>query len=204
MGDLSLVRSAARRRADAPAADAWVEFSPPPGSRPLGWPVETAIAADWKLVIEQWLELTPSGGSHDADQHGWSARSYKRLLGSSANLSWQHRFLTPNHRIELRPDGFTLLQVLPSGPGRCLLRRHEHTVCEAERPARAAEYLASRLSPYTRQSAVAVAESTQSGIVTFGHEAAGGAQAAPVVAAFRRQLVALMPMMALARPPNDL
>jgi TetR/AcrR family transcriptional repressor of bet genes len=204
IGDLILVRSAERRVRHAPVTDAWVEFSPPPGSRPLGWPVETAVAADWKLVIEQWLESATSGGSHEADEHGWSARSYKRLLGSSANLSWQRRFLTPNHLIELRPDGFTLLQVLPSGPGRCLLRRHEHTVCEAERPARAAEYLASRLSPYARQSAVAVAESTQSGIVTFGHEAADGAHAAPAVAAFRRQLVTLMPMMALGRPPNDL
>jgi TetR/AcrR family transcriptional regulator, transcriptional repressor of bet genes len=204
IGDLILVRSAERRRADAPAADAWVEFSPPPGSRPLGWPVETAIAADWKLVIEQWLELTPSGGSREADERGWSARSYKRLLESSDELSWQRRFLAPNHRIEQRPDGFTLLQVLPSGPGRCLLRRHEYTVCEADRAARAAEYLASRLNQYTRRSAIAVAESTQRGIVTFGHEAADGAHAAPAVAAFRRQLVALMPMMALARPPNDL
>jgi hypothetical protein len=84
------------------------------------------------------------------------------------------------------------------------LRKHEHTVCEADRPARAAQYLASRLSPCTRPSAIAVAESTQRGIVTFGHEAADGAQAAPAVAAFRRQLVTLMPMMALARPPNDL
>jgi TetR/AcrR family transcriptional regulator, transcriptional repressor of bet genes len=204
IGDLILVRSAERRRADAPVADAWVEFSPPPGSRPLGWPVETAIAADWKLVIEQWLELTPSGGSREAHEHGWSARSYKRLLESSDELSWQRRFLAPNHRIEQRPDGFTLLQVLPSGPGRCLLRRHEYTVCEADRPARAAEYLASRLSHYTRRSAIAVAESTQRGIVTFGHEAADGANAAPAAAAFRRQLVALVPMMALARPPNDL
>jgi TetR/AcrR family transcriptional repressor of bet genes len=204
IGDLILVRSAERRRAEAPAADAWVEFSPPPGSRPLGWPVETAIAADWKLVIEQWLELTPSGGSRETDERAWSARSYKRLLESSDQLSWQRRFLTPNHRIELRPDGFTLLQVLPSGPGRCLLRRHEHTVCEADRPARAAEYLASRLDQYTRRSAIAVAESTQRGIVTFGHEAADGAHAAPAAAAFRRQLVTLMPMMALARPPNDL
>jgi len=204
IGDLVLVRSAEHRLLDAPVTDAWVEFSPPPGSRPLGWPVETAIAADWKLVIEQWLELTTTSGSREADEHGWSARSYKRLLGSSANSSWQRRFLTPNHRIELRPDGFTLLQVLPSGPGRCLLRRHEHTVCEADRPARAAEYLASRLNPYTRPSAIAVAESTQRGIVAFGHEAADGAQAAPAVAAFRRQLVTLMPMMALTRPPNDL
>ena len=204
IGDLILVRSAERRPAHAPVTDAWAEFSPPPGSRPLGWPVETAIAADWKLVIEQWLESTASGGPGQADEHRWSARSYERLLGSSASSGWQRRFLMPNQRIELRPDGFTLLQVLPSGPGRCLLRRHEHTVCDADRPALAAEYLASRLRPYTRRSAIAVAESTQRGIVTYGHEAAGAAQAAPAVAAFRRELVTLMPMMTLARPPNDL
>jgi len=203
IGDLILVRSAERRLGHA-VTDGWAEFSPPPESRPLGWPVETAIAADWKLVIEQWLEWTAIGGPREADEHGWSARSYERLLGSSASSGWQRRFLHPNHRIELRPDGFTLLQVLPSGPGRCLLRRHEHTVCDADRPARAAEYLASRLSPYTRRSAIAVAESTQRGIVTYGHRAADAAQAAPAVAAFRQQLVTLMPMMALARPLNDL
>jgi TetR/AcrR family transcriptional repressor of bet genes len=202
IGDLILVRSAERRRPDTLAGDDWVEFSPPPGSRTLGWPVETAIAADWKLVIEQWLELTTSSG--DADGHGWSARSYRHMQGSAANISWQRRFVAPNHRIELRPDGFTILQVLPIAPGRCLLRQHDHTLCEADRPARAAQYLASRLDPYTRRSAIAVAESTQKGIVTFGHEAANGAQPAPAVAAFRRQLVALMPMMALPRPPNDL
>jgi TetR/AcrR family transcriptional repressor of bet genes len=203
IGDLILVRSAARRRPQANAADPWAEFSPPPGSRPLGSPAETAIAADWKLVIEQWLELTTSSGSRDADEHGWSARSYRRILESSVNSSWQRRFLTPNHRIELRPDGFTILQVLPIGPGRCLLRQHDHTLCESDRPARAAQYLASRLNPYTRRAAIGVAESTQKGIVTFGHEAADGAQAAPAVAAFRRQLVTLMPMMSLARPPNE-
>jgi TetR/AcrR family transcriptional repressor of bet genes len=204
IGDLILVRSAVRRRPDTLVGDDWVEFSPPPGSRPLGWPVETAIAADWKLVVEQWLELTTSGGSRNAEEHGWSARGYRHLQGSAANFSWQRRFVAPNHRIELRPDGFTILQVLPIAPGRCLLRQHGHTLCEADRPARAAQYLASRLNPYIRRAAIGVAESTQKGIVTFGHEAANGAQTAPAVAAFRRQLVALMPMMAQPRPPNDL
>jgi hypothetical protein len=147
--------------------------------------------------------LTTSGGSRDADEHGWSARMYRRLLGATANFSWQRRFLPPNHRIELRPDGLTLLQLLPSGPGRSLLRQHHYTLCEAERPARALLYLASRLNPYTRHAAIAVAESTQRGIVAFGHEAADGAQASPAAAAFRRELVALIPMMALSRPPND-
>jgi hypothetical protein len=103
----------------------------------------------------------------------------------------------------LRPDGFTILQVLPLSAGRCLLRQHDYTVCEADAPARAAQYLAWRLNPYTRSAAMAVAESTQIGIVIFGHEAASDEQPEPAVSAFRRQLVALMPMMSLTRPPND-
>jgi hypothetical protein len=103
----------------------------------------------------------------------------------------------------VRPDGFSIYQVLPLGPGRSLLRRHVYSSCEAERPARAAQYLASRQSPYARTAAIEVAESTQKGIVIFGHEAAPGAHAAPAVASFRRQLLALVPMLGLARPPND-
>jgi TetR/AcrR family transcriptional repressor of bet genes len=204
VGDLILVRSAARRPADANSAAPWSDLLPPPRSRPLGPPAETMIAADWKLVIEQWLDMTVGGESRGAAEHGWSARLYEHLLGSAANAGWQRRFLAPNHRIELRRDGFTVLQLLPSGPGRSLLRQHDYTLCAADRPARAAQYLASRLNPYTRRAAIAVAESTQKGIVIFGHEAADGAQPAPAAAEFRRQLVALIPMMALSRPPNDL
>jgi TetR/AcrR family transcriptional repressor of bet genes len=202
LGDLMLARSAQRRRPEVNGAKPWVEFSPPPGSRPYVRPAETNIAADWKLVIEQWLESTALGASREADRQGWSARWYRRLLGFVADFRWQRIFLAPNQLIELRPDGFTVLQVLPIAPGRSLLRQHDYTLCEADRPARALRYLASRLSPYTRRSALAVAESTQRGMVTFGHVAADGSQAAPAVAAFRRLLVTLMPMMALARPPN--
>ncbi len=135
---------------------------------------------------------------------GWSVRAYQRLVGPAADFDWQQRFIQPNHLIELRPDGFTILQVLPSGPGRSLLRRHDYTL--ARRTGRGAplQYLASRLNPSARPTAIAVAESTQNGIVTFGHEAAQGSQAAPAAAAFRRQLTALVPMLASARPPNDL
>jgi hypothetical protein len=73
-----------------------------------------------------------------------------------------------------------------------------------ERAARAAAYLASRLNPYTRSAALAVAESTQKGIVNFGHAAADGAQTGPAVAAFRRELIALVPMMARSSPPHEL
>jgi TetR/AcrR family transcriptional repressor of bet genes len=208
LGDLMLVRSAARRRPNPDAADPWTDVSPPSGARPLGPPLDRAVAADWKLLIEQWLEmqwleLAAGGGSREAGGPGFSERSYGRILATSANCSAQRRFLTPNHRIEVRADGYSILQVLPVAAGRSLVRRHDFTLCEAERPARAAAYLASRLNPVTRRSSLEVAESTQAGIVSFGYEAAGAAQAAPEVAAFRRGLITLMPMLALARPPND-
>jgi TetR/AcrR family transcriptional repressor of bet genes len=220
IGDLLLVRSAERRRPLTDMADPWRQFSPPPGTRPLGPPRETLIAADWKLVVEQWLEsmsastgagtgtgaVTDSGAGMDARaaaRADWSARAYRQLLGSGADCRWQQRFLAPNHLIEVRPDGFTVYQVLPLGPGRSLLRRHVYSSCEAQRPARAAQYLASRQSPYGRTAAIAVAESTQKGMMIFGDEAAPGTQAAPALVAFRRQLLALVPMLGLARPPNE-
>ncbi|MEP6885317.1 MAG: TetR family transcriptional regulator C-terminal domain-containing protein [Gammaproteobacteria bacterium] len=202
LGDLILVRATERRRPSSEGVDAWLDFSPTPGTRPLDPPMETAVAADWKLVIEQWLE-SMSTGLPAAARQGWSARAYHRLLASAVNGVWQRLFLAPNHLIEVRPDGFTILQVLPLGPGRSLLRQHGYSLCEAERPARAAQYLAARQSPFTRRAAVAVVESTQNGIVTFGHEAAQGAHAAPALAAFRRQLLALVPMLGLARPPHE-
>jgi hypothetical protein len=105
--------------------------------------------------------------------------------------------------IELRADGFTIRQALPLGPGLCLARQHEFTLCETDRGARAVAYLASRLTPYTRPSNIAVAESTQKGIVTFGHSAADAVRPVPAVADFRRQLAALIPMLGLVRPPNE-
>jgi TetR/AcrR family transcriptional repressor of bet genes len=196
IGDLILLRFADRRGPHAGAEDPWANFSPPAGLRPLGLPAETAIAADWKLVIEQWLESPMIDGSHFAAGRDWGLRSYKQLLGSGANMRWQRRLLAPNHLIELRPDGLTVLQVLPSGPGRSLLRKHDFTLCEADRAANAARYLASRLNPTTRPSAIAVVESTQKGIVAFGHEAADGAESSPAARAFRGQLFTLMPMIA--------
>jgi phenylpropionate dioxygenase-like ring-hydroxylating dioxygenase large terminal subunit len=205
MGELILVRSVGQRhlRVDtAGAADPWVDFSPPSASRPVGTARDTAVAADWKIVIEQWLEWAAAAESSQIDGQDWSGRSYLSLLGAAADPARRTRFLAPNHLIEMRADGFAIRQALPIGPGRTLVRTQNYTHCETDRPARAAAYLASRLSPNWRRSAIAVAESTQQGIVAFGHPAADGARAAAVTE-FRRQLLALLPMMALARPPNE-
>ena len=228
IGDLILVRSPASGRpgasvaaAYAPAGsapDTWADFLPPPGMRPVGLCREAMISADWKLIVEQWLEpaatdtIDASGAAIDAIRPAadagarrsgnprWSARAYESLVGSAAGFNWQRRFLAPNHLMELRPDGLTILQVLPIGPGRTLLRQHHFTLCASDRAARAAQYLASRHNPRARRSGIAVAESIQKG-VAFGHAAAPGAATSAAAAAFRRYLAARVPSLLMGRPP---
>jgi TetR/AcrR family transcriptional regulator, transcriptional repressor of bet genes len=55
------------------------------------------VAADWKVLVEQWLE------SPQPPQH----------------------FLAPNQLLEIRADGALILQVMPLAPGRSRLRRFE-------------------------------------------------------------------------------
>ena len=201
VGDLILVRSR-RRVAPAPRGDdVWLDLALPEGSRPLKHTAEV-WSADWKLVVEQCLESS-SAASRESDA-GWSRRSYVRLLGGAAEYNLRSRFVAPNHLIELRPDGFSILQVLPIAPGRSSVRRHHYTHCPDPRAALAAQYLASRLRPQMGRSMIAVAESTQKGLTIFGHGAAPAASSAHEVTAFRQYLLAQVPALGLEQPPADL
>jgi TetR/AcrR family transcriptional repressor of bet genes len=194
VGDLVLVRSA-DRLPGAGFADPWPELKIAPGARVLPVRADTPIAADWKVVVELVL-----GWGTSPPMEGWSARSYELLTRHSPAAARQH-FLAPNHWVSVRPDGWTLLQILPIGPGRSSLRRHGYTWCGADGPALAAQYLAGRLWAIERASGVGVAESIQRGMVNLGHQASHvrGAH----VSAFHRQLLALLPVMGIEEPAGD-
>jgi nitrite reductase/ring-hydroxylating ferredoxin subunit len=202
IGDLILVRSRQRAAPAVRGDDAWLELALPAGSRPLKHPAEVCVSADWKLVVEQCLE-SAAAARRDSDA-SWSRRSYDRLLGGAAEYNLRLGFVAPNHLIELRPDGISILQVLPIAPGRSLMRWHHYTHCPDPRPALAAQYLASRLRPQMGRSMIVVAESTQKGLAIFGHSAARAASSATEVTAFRQYLLAQVPALGLDRPPADL
>jgi TetR/AcrR family transcriptional regulator, transcriptional repressor of bet genes len=199
VGDLVLVRSAQRASSASNPDDPWSDLKLPGGSRLSGPPSEAVIAADWKLLVEQCLES--AAAAPEVGRRGWSRTAYARLLGSAVKFDWRARFVAPNHLIESRPDGFTILQVLPRAPGRCVLRAHHYSFCAANRPAAALQYLAARLRPQRSRSMIAVAESTQKGLVVLGYQAAQGAGSAAEAAAFRQHLIARVPALAGARPP---
>ncbi len=179
--------------------------------------IEVDVAADWKAVVEQWLEFAAPRSELSATQdglswqiaapseHSWSGRAYGRLVECVARVEWRRQFLAPNQLIEVRPDGLSVVQVFPLGPGRCRVRRTDYTALAPEQGARAALYLARRLGPFARRSLLGVAESIQSAVTELGYESSARGRGAPAGAAmvwFRRLLAARVPALASQRPPT--
>jgi len=175
---------------------------------------EIEVQANWKLLVEQWLEAAPADTvpRATADSIGWasdpleggtsfSARYYRSLVKGSAGEPWLQRFVAPNQLLQWRPDGLTVMQAIPASPVSCRLR----LICVARMPegpeARAGDYLAMRLTRWTRRATRTVAESAQRGVMDFGYRA--GPHPAPALIWFRHYLSARMPALALERPPSS-
>jgi len=216
VGGLVIVRSPEPKGAAAVEPDAWFEGKLPHGLMPLGTAREIAVAADWKVIVEQWLEsATPMAAPNAAaaavawsveqteSAGGWSSLRYRALAGAAGGGIWHERFIAPNQLLQWRPDGVSIMQVIPTGPGRCRVRRLDYSRGAHGRNARATGYLAERLRPWTRRSALAAAESAQTGMMDFGYCTHARGALAPAVSWFRRHLIAQAPALALERPPID-
>jgi hypothetical protein len=190
LGELVLVRTAGHANASNASADPWLALDIAPGARALPAPADAKVAADWKIVAELFLGVEPL-----EPEEGWSAQQYRRLTqrdGESAR-----HFLAPNQWVSLWPDGFTLRQILPTAAGRCSLREYRYSWCDNEGIARAARYLAGRTSPIGRAWIPEVAASIQRGVVDLGYRPAQ--DRSPQIGAFHRQLLSVLPAMALDR-----
>ena len=102
LGPLIFARAGAHADAGAPRApwEAFAKLAP----RSVA---DLDVAADWKIVVEQWLE------SPQPQQH----------------------FVAPNLLLELRPEGALMLQVTPLGPGRSRIRRFDFAARQTGREA---------------------------------------------------------------------
>ncbi len=182
--------------------------------------VELEIAADWKLVVEQWLESTlaqnPVGPLAELvqtpvlrmqeptvavdwrarlkpDAPGWTAGHYARLAQRTGGAFWLRLFVHPNHLLELRPDGALLLQVIPRMPGRCRLRRLDYRRHDAGRLEQALGFLAQRLIARRMSEDTGLASSIQSSLEDSQYAAPEDGPVPAALAAFRRSVLALLP-----------
>ncbi len=98
------------------------------------------VAADWKVLVEQWLEA-----AHP-----------------------QQHFLAPNQLFDVRPEGAVILQVTPIAPGRTRLRRFDYV--PEGRSGRGSREAWKREIDAWLAAQVSLAESTQSGFLGAVHE----------------------------------
>jgi TetR/AcrR family transcriptional regulator, transcriptional repressor of bet genes len=153
--------------AGAPSGD-WESL---PDLQPAGT-AEIAVAADWKLVVEQWLDALP------------------RPTGV------RHTFLAPNQLLEVSSTEALILQVIPESPGRCRVRRLDYSLAKPSRGKAGAgkSKLTAALQPLAwLQQDIEVAESTQAGLAAGAAEADESGPVSPALAQFRRSVAILLP-----------
>jgi AcrR family transcriptional regulator/nitrite reductase/ring-hydroxylating ferredoxin subunit len=153
--------------AGAPSGD-WESL---PDLQPAG-AAEIAVAADWKLVVEQWLDALP------------------RPTGV------RRTFLAPNQLLEVSSTEALILQVIPESPGRCRVRRLDYSLAKPSRGKAGAgkTKLTRALQPLAwLQQDIEVAESTQAGLAAGAAEADESAPVSPALAQFRHSVAILLP-----------
>jgi TetR/AcrR family transcriptional repressor of bet genes len=134
------------------------------------------VAADWKLIVERWLEAP----------------------------ALQRQFLPPNQLIEVRRDAALILQVIPVAPGRCRIQRFDYLIAAAAQRTRepkshGAIQRRAALGGWQRlinawlQQEIALAESTQTGLAGAPDEFEDRVPIAGALAQFRQSITALLP-----------
>jgi TetR/AcrR family transcriptional repressor of bet genes len=127
------------------------------------------VGADWKLIVEQWLE-SPQQAQH---------------------------FVGPNLLLDIRADGAQILQVTPLAPGRCRIRRFDFAPRGTRAPSGRGAAHGSGNQRQRRASAwlkgqVELAESTQAGLEAGADEPVESGPVTPALAQFRESIAALL------------
>ena len=124
---------------------------------------EQDVAADWKLVVEQWLE---------------------------APLP-QRRFVAPNQLLEVASGSASILQVTPTAPGHSRLRRFDFSSARAG-ASRGQRRSARRRPDGALKEQLALVESTQAGLQSTAEAVVEAGPIDPALAQFRAQIAAVM------------
>ena len=183
-GKFILVRALAAKSAD-PASTSLLEIAGSPAGDWASLPdlvpagsADIAVAADWKLIVEQWLEALP------------------RPTGV------RRTFLPPNQLLEVSSTDALVLQVIPESPGHCRIRRLDYAARAAgsrrpprnARGARGAKIPAGSRNPAWLQQDIEVAESMQTGLAAGIDAVDDVGPVSMELAEFRGTITVLLPM----------
>ncbi len=205
VGEFLFVRAPSDSNADVAAPAPLAAFAAERlGLAPAARITELEVAADWKLLVEHWLE-DPAGERVPAADGGFetsgaidpgsrlSERAYRAWLPADAPPRWQRSVVLPNQLIELAPGRVAVLQVLPVAAGRARLRSFAFQPARPDRTERALAYLAERLARVREREAAALASAVQKGLEAPGPKPAPTGEVPAPLADFRIKIARLLP-----------
>jgi len=116
--------------------------------------------------------IARAGGMLTETSANWTERHYLGLLDAldldhltpERRRSWHYYSLFPNMAFDVYPETVDFFQMLPVGPGRCLLRGRTYGLADGSREMRAARYLSGRINNLVGQEDVSLVEGVQAGL----------------------------------------
>jgi len=116
------------------------------------------------------------GWMRDRLSTNWSERNYQQLIGTvTADLpepnrrSWRFYSMLPNLGIDVFPDQMDFFQVLPNGPGKCIIRGANFGLPDSRREMRLARYLNNRINRQVQREDETLCRRIQRGITSSSY-----------------------------------
>jgi len=144
---------------------------------------------------------------HDSPR--WAEGQYQRMIGKVAThlpaelrRCWRFYSALPNLGIDVFPDQMDFFQVLPDGPGRCLIRGGVFGLPDERREMRAVRYLSSRINTQVNNEDKWLCSRVQRGLASASYRPGPLSQLERWMLEFHDLLRARIPEFALAQAPE--
>ena len=146
----------------------------------------------------------------DKDSSRWSEGLYQRLIGRAAThlpqdlrRCWRFYSALPNLGIDVFPDQMDFFQVLPNGPGRCIIRGAVFGLPDERREMRAARYLSSRINTQVNNEDRWLCSRVQRGLASGSYRPGPLSRLERWMLEFHDLLRERIPEFRLANPPEQ-
>jgi phenylpropionate dioxygenase-like ring-hydroxylating dioxygenase large terminal subunit len=138
----------------------------------------------------------------------WSEGLYQSLIGRAAahlpeelRRCWRFYSALPNLGIDVFPDQMDFFQVLPAGPGKCVIRGAVFGLPGAARELRAARYLSNRINTSVNNEDRWLCERVQRGLASSSYQPGPLSRLEGCMFEFHNLLRARIPEFRLPAPP---
>jgi phenylpropionate dioxygenase-like ring-hydroxylating dioxygenase large terminal subunit len=152
------------------------------------------------------------GVSHLREQPSskWSERLYQKHVGSVVTdlperlkSRWSFYSMLPNLGIDVFPDQMDFFQVLPNGPGRCIIRGGTFGLPDARPEMRAVRYLTARINRLVQREDEFLCRRVQRGLASSSYEPGPLSRLESCMWAFHELLRERIPEARLPRAPSQ-